>query len=156
MSAHGRGGVAHRSAELNAEPLERVGVVARPDLRRIIEHTRVEASAAARAILKQHIGERLGQAIHDLICAEHEAVSDLLLPLGGQRRRADLAEITVEIPLEVIDLVGREHLIHLVEDIVADILAAEVKDVLMPCDGFLSAGHMDAPVGMRPVKVAVA
>ena len=155
MSAHGRGGVAHRSAELNAEPLERVGVVARPDLRRIIEHTRVEASAAARAALEQQMRKSGEQPLEQLVNTEHISVRDLALAVGRQKLAADVCQIAVEIPFDIFDIRRRKYLIHLIEYVVSHVLARHIENILVSPDRTLAPLGVQAPVGVSTVKIAV-
>ena len=100
--------VAHGRAELNGEALDGVGVVAAPDLRGIIQHAGIETSAAAGAVFKEDIRKRFDKTIHEVVCTEHEAVHDLLLALRREQRRADLGQIAVEIPFDVINLIFTE------------------------------------------------
>lgn len=91
--------VAHRGAELNRQPLYWVGVVARPDLLRICEHRGVKAPAAARAVFKEHIRERVAYPAHELICAQDKAVEELALPVCGEQSRACVGNVAVKVPL---------------------------------------------------------
>ena len=155
MSAHSRGGVAHRGAELNRQTLDGVGVVARPDLLRICEHGGVEAPAAARAVFKKHIGERVAYPAHELVCAENEAVEELALPVRGEQSRARVGNIAVEVPFDIVYFIFREHGVHLVENVVAHIFSGHIENILMPAYAGFAVRNMDAPVGMGAEEVGV-
>ena len=106
VRAEAGAGIAHRSSVLYLEALDGVGIVGAPDLRRIIEHARVESGAAAGAVLKQKVGEIGEQALLDLVNSENIAVPYLALSLGREHLVADLAELTVHVPLYVLDIRG--------------------------------------------------
>ena len=61
VAAHRRKREAHGSTPLNFGAFEAVGIVARPDLRAIIQHAGVESAAAARAALYHYVGESRGK-----------------------------------------------------------------------------------------------
>ena len=65
-----------------AQPLDRVGVVARPGLRRVREHARVEPAAAAGARLEQDVREGRRQPGVQVVHAEDVAVEELALAVG--------------------------------------------------------------------------
>ena len=147
--------VAHGRTELNGEALDGVGVVAAPDLRGIIQHAGIETSAAAGAVFKEDIRKRFDKTIHEVVCTEHEAVHDLLLALRREQRRADLGQIAVEVPFDVINLIFTEDFIHLREDIIAHVFSRHIEDVLQACGGVFTVRHVQAPIRVGAVEVAV-
>ena len=155
MSAHSRGGVAHRGAELNSQTLDGVGVVARPDLLRICEHRGVKASAAARAVFKEHIRERVAYPAHELVCAQDKAVEELALPVCGEQSGARVGDVAVKVPFDIVYFIFREHGVHLVENVVAHIFSGHIENILMPAYAGLAVRNMDAPVGVGAEEVGV-
>ena len=110
VGAYSRHRIYKRGAVLNTESFYRVGVIAGPNLRHIIKHTRVEASAAARAGLEQDVGEFLVKAFHYGIKTEIITEIDLALTVGRKKRASRFAHITVEIPLYVRDTAFTQNL----------------------------------------------
>ena len=82
MRAHRARWIDQRRSPLDAEPLDRVRVVAGPCLRRVGEQARIEATAAAGAGLEQDLGERRREALVHRVDAEHVAVEQLALAVG--------------------------------------------------------------------------
>ena len=67
MGPHGGDRVAEGGAILDVQAVHRVGVVAAPDLRGIIEHTAIEPPSTAAAPLNENFGEIPPQALRELI-----------------------------------------------------------------------------------------
>ena len=152
---HGGGRIAKRGAELNGQALDGIGVVAGPDLRGVGEHGGVKASAAARAVFKQDVGEGGDQPVHQVVGAEDEAVEKLALLFIRQKRRAGVGDVAVEVPFQIVDLVGAEHLDHFAPDVIAHILARNVQHILMTAEHGNAALHMDVPVRVRAEQVGI-
>src|SRR5207249_7540349 len=74
MGAHRAQWVRERGAPLDRQPLDRVGVVARPGLRCVRQEPRVEATTATGARLEQDLRERRPQPPVEPVEAEAEAV----------------------------------------------------------------------------------
>ena len=72
-------------AVLNLRPAERIRIIARPDLRKIAQHSEIKAVAARRAALEENIRETRGQLPHTAVKPEYIAVRRLPLPLCGKR-----------------------------------------------------------------------
>ncbi len=103
MRPHRAQRVDQRGAPLDAQPLHRVGVVARPGLRREGEHAGIEPAATARARLEQHVRETGGQAPVQVVDAEDVAVEELALAVGRQPEPVRLGDVAVHVPLDVRD-----------------------------------------------------
>ena len=103
MRRHRREGIDQRRAVLDFQPLDGVAVVARPSLRHIVEHARVEATAAARAGFEEHVGEGGDQPLEQRVQPQIVAVRNLALPLRVQQRAADLGHVAVEVPFHIGD-----------------------------------------------------
>ena len=79
MSADGARRIAEGGAVLDRQSGDRVRIVGAPDLRRVLQHTRVKASAASRAALKEHMWEFFGQLVIQLVQTQIVSVSHLAL-----------------------------------------------------------------------------
>ncbi|MNP13157.1 hypothetical protein D3C76_1054260 [compost metagenome] len=77
--------IQHAGGVLDLHPRSSIRIVADPGLRHVKQHPRIEASAAARAALKQNVREACGQRIQQRIQAQHVAMRRLLLLCGSRR-----------------------------------------------------------------------
>ena len=153
MRAHGGARIAERRAVLDGHAVMAVGVVARPELRRVVEPARVEAAAACGAALDQQVGVALHQALEHIVQAQVVVVDDAALIRGGVR--VDVDHAAVEVPLEVLDVALVEHRAQLGEDVLAHVFAREVEYELVAAERGRFARHGERPVGMRAVQVGV-
>ena len=79
----------------------------------------------------------------------------LLFAFGRQQRGVGIADIPVKIPFKIIDFVFRKHLIHLLPDIVTDVLARHIDNILIAPQHRLSAFNMNAPIGVGAEKIRI-
>ena len=82
MGAHRAQGVDQRGAPLDPQPLDRVGIVTRPGLRREGQEAWVEAPAATGAGLEQDLGKRRCEPGVEVVDAQDVAGEELALTLG--------------------------------------------------------------------------
>ena len=104
MANHTRRRIGEARSILDLQALNRIGVVACPDLRHIIENTKIEASTAAGAALEENVRKILGQAAHQLVNAQHLAVRVFQLSVGRKRLGAVVGNIAVAIPFDIGDV----------------------------------------------------
>ncbi len=149
VRAHRAQRVGHRGPPLDLEALDRVGVVARPGLRRVGEHARVEPPATAGARLEQDVREGRGQAGIELVDAQDVAVEELALAIGREGEAVRLGDRPVHVPLDVRDRRAREELGQDAEEVVDDLRPREVEDELLAALGPGPARDPDRPVRMR-------
>lgn len=155
VRADRRGGIADRGAVLNFKSLDGVGVVARPELRRIVEPSGIESTAAARATLEKELRIRGQHALKKLVKSENVAVEDLLLTLRSDGRASDLGQAAVEVPLDIRDIRAVHNLFYAVKEIITDVRARHIENVLMARDAHCSVGCLKRPFGMRAEEFAV-
>ena len=155
MRAHRRRRINYRRTVLYLKPFYGIGIVARPYLRAVVKHSGVKSSAAARAALEQQMRKSGEQPLEQLVNTEHISVRDLALAVGRQKLAADLCQIAVEIPFDIFDIRRRKYLIHLIEYVVSHVLARHIENILVPPYRTLAPLGVQAPVGMRAVKIAV-
>lgn len=98
---YGGGGVEHAAAVLDFQPLDRVGVVAGPDLGDVIEHPRIEPAAAAGTAFDQQFRVAFQQLLVEFVHAEYVTVADFHLAGGGHGGGADFGEVAVGVPLNL-------------------------------------------------------
>ena len=137
------------------QALDRVGVVARPGLRRPRQQPGVEPRAAARARLEQDVREALDQAPVQVVHAEDVAVEELALPVGRDRGGPRLGDEPVHVPLDVVDRRAREHRDQCVGDVIDDLGPAEVEHELLAALRPFAPGDADRPLGVGTEQVAV-
>ena len=113
-------------AVLDAQALAAVGIIARPALRRIVEHARVKTAAARGAGLEQDVREFARQPLVEAVDAEDVTVENLALMLRTPARRAALRDTAVHVPLDVVDLSRAQDLVDGVVNIVDDFRTREV------------------------------
>ena len=140
---------------LDAQPVDRIRVVAAPDLRGVVEHGRVEPSAAAAAALQEDVGEAGKEAFHQIIYAEHIPVADLAGPFRPEIAAVGVADAPVHVPFHIIDLSVRQDVRHPFQKIGAHLGIGHVQNQLVASPVGLAAGNGQRPVGMGPVQVAV-
>ena len=103
MGTHGRNGITVGGSLLNGQSGNGVGVVAAPNLGMVSQHSCVEPSAAARASLEQHIGEFPGEPLQQIIQPQHIAVGHLSLSASRQGMAVQIRQMTVHVPLDIIN-----------------------------------------------------
>ena len=155
VRAYCRGGVAHRGAVLNFKSLDRVGIVARPELRRIVEPSGVESTATARATLEKKMRICGEKSLEELVKSEDVAVEDLLLTLRADGRASDLGQAAVEVPLDIRDIRAVHNLFDAIKEIIPDVRACHIENVLMARDAHRSIGGLNCPIGVRAEELAV-
>ena len=140
---------------LDHQPLDGVGVVAAPDLGEVGQHARVEASAAARAALKQHMGEAGGQGLQQPVNAQHVPVGRFALPLGGQHPAVHVGHVPVHVPFHIGDGVVGQQVGQPLGQVVHHLGAAHVQHHLVAAHHRGPARQGEGPVRMRPVQVGI-
>ena len=77
MRPHRADGIEEGGPVLDAQAVDSVRVVTAPDLRGIIEHGGIKASAASAAALQKDVGEAGKEALQQFVDAEYVAVIEL-------------------------------------------------------------------------------
>ena len=131
VAGHSCGRVSHHCRRLNIGAVVRVGVVARPYLNSVLHHTNIVSSAAARAGLDDRIGKTLSEPREKLIYALHISEVHLALSFGSKHRRADVAHVSVHIPLEVVYIDSLKCLVKHRHKIFNDLVVCHIKHELM-------------------------
>ena len=134
MSSHGTDRISVGRSALNDQAFDSIGVVGAPDLRRVIKHTGIKPSAAARAAFEKDIGEIGSQTVQQLIESQNETMGHLTLPLSRQRMGLDITDRTVEIPFDIADIVLPQHRGNTFIQIITDIFAGHIQNQLVPAE----------------------
>ncbi|MNR43042.1 hypothetical protein D3C85_1616250 [compost metagenome] len=101
MGAHAAGGIYHTGAVLDRQPFNRIGVVAGPGLRHVVQDARIEPAAAAGAAFEQHMREGGGDFFHHPVQSQHIAVGGFPLALRRQGSGTDLRHMAVHVPFDI-------------------------------------------------------
>ena len=128
MGAHSGNRIAEGRSVLDRQPFDGVGVVACPDLGRIVQHAGVKASASSAAAFDQHVRIASAQFVQHIIKAENIPVCDFSLLICRQKSTVNIGNTAVKIPFQVFDFCRVQNLAHLAEDIVAHILSGEIQN----------------------------
>mmetsp|Transcript_6804 Transcript_6804/g.17661 ORF Transcript_6804/g.17661 Transcript_6804/m.17661 type:complete len:247 (+) Transcript_6804:1024-1764(+) len=155
MRTYGQRGEHVRAAVLNLHAHQRVGVVRAPDLRAIEEHAQVESSSAPGAAFEANVGEGRCEHAVQLEHAERVAVHHLALPVGGYRHREGLGKMSIHVPFDVRDVRRAQDTRDLFKDVLTHFGAREVEHQLIPPLVLHASGHVEAPVRVGRVQLAV-
>ena len=138
---------------LNPDALNGVGHVAAPDLRRVVEHAWVKASAAPGAALDQHRGIARAQPLHEIIHAQYIFVQHLSLALTLHDGGIHIVDGAVHIHLDVVDAAAVQHAEELNANVVHHLPAGEVQHQLIAAANGLLAGDDERPVRVLPEQI---
>ena len=94
-----------------ANPVHRIGIIAAPDLRRIVQHTGIKSSAASAAALQQNIRIPLQELFQKIIDTENVFMQNH--SLISRLRRIYIEQASVHIPLDIFHMRMIQHLADL-------------------------------------------
>ena len=103
MAGHSESGIEIGGAVLDVDALERVGVVAGPELVEIGHHTVVGATATAATSLHDEIGIFGSHALQNLAQSHVIVDIDLRLTVARKVRRTVVGELAIGIPFDIGD-----------------------------------------------------
>ena len=106
MGAHGRKRIYQFRSLLYRKSLYGIRVIGAPYLRTVEKHARVKSCTTARAVLKQKIWKIVNKALLQLIYSKHIPVSQFSLPVSGEFYAANIRELSVHIPLNILNICG--------------------------------------------------
>ena len=155
VRAHRGGWEDERRGVLNAAAHPGIGIVCTPGLRHEAHHTQIKAAAAAGAAFKENIGEGAGDAAHHVVHTEDITMAKFLLSVCRESGAAPHVNEAVHVPLDIVDIRAAQSGDDGADHIVADFIARKVEDQLVAIFDARITRHMDAPVGMRPIQIAV-
>ena len=146
MRAHAVYRIAEGCAVLNPDAFDSIGHVAAPDLRSVVEHACVKASAAPGAALDQHRGVARAQPLHEIIHAQHIFVQYFSLTLMLHGGGIHIVDGAVHVHFDVVDAAAVQHAEELAADVVHHLPAGEVQHQLITAADGLLAGDDERPV----------
>ena len=106
VGTHSRKRIYQFRSLLYRKSLDGIRVIGAPYLRTVVKHARVESCTTARAVLKQKIWKIVNKALLQLIYSKHIPVSQFSLPVSGEFYAADIRELSVHIPLNILNICG--------------------------------------------------
>ncbi|MNI25186.1 hypothetical protein D3C73_788250 [compost metagenome] len=155
MGAHAACRIDDAGAVLDFEAFHGIGIIAGPGLRHIMKNAGIESAAAAGAAFEQYMRELGGNFLHDPVQPQHVAVGCFSLALRRQGGRADLGHMPVHIPFDIGDRCRCQNAANGINDIVAYLRARQIQNQLVAGLAASAVRHMQAPVGMGAVQLAV-
>ena len=133
VTAHHAGWVAITGARLNELPLVSVCIVAGPDLRHITQDAQIEPVAARGAALEQHIRVLLHDALQHAVKPQDIAVGKA--SLLRQSGAVIVRDMTVHIPFDIVDGRACQRGVHVRNDVVLHLGAAQIQHILVAARG---------------------
>ena len=155
MRSHCADRISKRSSILDLQTLDRIGIIAAPDLRSIMKHSCVKSSAASAAALDQHIRISLSESVQKFIQTKNITVRNLSLAVCRKCCTVNITDASVKIPFQIIDIRFVQDLGHLIKDMISDIFSGKIKHKLVTSTVRSSARHGKRPVRMCTVEVTV-
>ena len=116
--------IKERRPILDAQAVNRVCVVAAPDLRCVIQHARIKPAAATAASLDQHIWIAMHQSLEELVYTAHIVICHFPLRVFY---RVDIGEAAVHIPLHILDISLIKHRTDLVKNMITHFFSRKIK-----------------------------
>ena len=150
MRAHHFGGQEVQEGRLHALALQRVVAVRDPDPSAVREHAQIGAATAGGTGLDLQRGKGRAQLGQQRVQAQ-DMRAHARAPVGARRVR----EVAVHVPFEEVDGRAAQQRAELREQVRAHGATAEVEHKLVATQRLLAAGHLQHPVRVRAVQVAV-
>ena len=119
MCPHRGNRIEKRSSVLDSCAVDRIGIIAAPDLWGIIKHSRVKPAAATAASLQQKIRIPAAQAFQKIINTK-----DVIM---GKISGINICHAAIHIPLDIVNFPLIEHGTDLVKDTVAHFFSGKIK-----------------------------
>ncbi len=101
MCADGRQRIQQRRSLLDAQPFHGVSIIRAPDLRAVVQHSRVKPGTASGAVFQKKPRKFCNKPFLKLINAQHIAVKQLSLPVIFQGKASHITELAVHIPFYI-------------------------------------------------------
>lgn len=119
MCPHRGNRIEKRGSVLDSCAVDRIGIVAAPDLWGIIKHSRVKPAAATAASLQQKIRIAAAQVFQKIIDTKHIII--------GKISGIDICHAAVHIPLDIINFSLIKHGRDLVKHTIAHFFSGKIK-----------------------------
>ena len=149
-AAHHHRRIHQRIPLLNKQPIERVRVVADPELRRSLRHAQIHARAAAAACLDIHIGELFFQRVQDSVERQN-----MPLPREGRQAFAYVGHRAIHVPFQIADRVCVQQAAQHVERESLNLRLSEIEQILVSLRQRFAAVQPMNPIRVRAVQIAV-
>ena len=130
-------------------------IVAAPDLREISQHCTVKTAAATTAAFKKDVRVRLHNTVQYPIQSQNVSVINLPLLICRVIPAVDITDITIVIPLDVIDAAFIQHCIHGADNIITYIRSRQIQTQLVTASSRRPSRYLQTPVRMRAVQIRI-
>ena len=158
VRSHRHSGEEIRSTPLHIDALQRVGIVAHPELVEVGQHAVVGTTATAGTGLDNEVGIFSADTFASLGETTVEIDEKVRLLVGRQVRRTEVDDVHVGVPLDIRQVgVSRHQIIHDLEDEVLHLRIREVEHQLGTATARMrgALGRADNPVGVLFVEFAL-
>ena len=131
MRPHGGQWIYHRRTRLDGKPLHRIRIVGAPDLRAVIEHTRIKSRPAAGTVLQKQVREFPRQSVLQLIHRQHLSVEQLSLSVRRQATASHIRQLPVHIPFHIFNIRTAQHRCDHIIHTVPHFLSGQIQHILV-------------------------
>ena len=140
---------------LNQKALHGIGIVRAPDLRAVIQHSRIKSRPTARAGLQQNIRKSGYEAFQKFVEPEHIAVAEFPPAIRRKRLTSEIRQRPVHIPFHIGNGSFGQDLFEAAPDIFAHIGSGIIQNILIPGKSRFASADRNRPVRMRPVEIGI-
>ncbi len=152
---HGGQRIYHRRTRLNGKTLHRIRIVRAPDLRAVIEHTRIKSRPAAGTVLQKQMREFPRQSVLQLIHRQYLSVEQLSLSVRRQAAASHIGQLPVHIPLYIFNIRTAQHRCDHIIHTVPHFLSGQIQHILVSGKAPRPARNGKRPVRMFSVQVGI-
>ena len=155
VGTNGTDRIEERASVLDRQAVDRIGIIAAPDLRRVIHHTGIISSASSAAALEQQIRACGKEFFHQIVNTEHIAVIQLSVSALCCHMAVNIADTAVHIPFDIINLCIMNDGCQTLQQILTHILTRHIKYKLISAVIRHTARNCKCPIRMCTVKITV-
>ena len=145
MGADVLGGHGLLGPALDQLPAQGIGHVGVPEAADLLDHTQVDAAAARGAGLPLHLGEASAESVQQAVVGQGLLVDGRRAAVG---LGTGLKQVTVVVPLDVVDAAGLQNLGHGLQHVVEGLGVGQVQDQLIALQLRVPGGCPHDPLRM--------
>ena len=138
---------------MDADTVHGVHIIGAPNLRTVIQHTRIKSSASGSTILDNQVREHLKQPLLNFINSQYMPVPYFPLTVRWKKRRTCFRQHPVHIPLDVSSRSFTDSKCNRIGQIIAHLRICKIQNPLISALGRNPAFLMQYPVRMCPEKL---
>ncbi len=155
MSPHGTQRIQKGRSLLNRQPLHRIRIIGTPDLRAVIQHSRVKTGAAAGTIFQKQFRKFPGQPLLQFIHPQHIPMEQLPLTLPPQAGASHIRHLPVHIPFHIGYGCAPQNPGHRLIHIVHHLRPGQIQHILGTALHRLPPRNLNGPVRPGTVQLRI-